>query len=149
MLVSPEGDVGAAGEAAWNTAKTLLGAESSAVQSETTLQQLQGAASRAAQNVGEGSGPVYGTALHSAFKTEIGALGKSDLFTEQSYLNGRPVDYGTPGSIRIDLGEGTVNSPTSVYDLKTGRAVLTPARIQQIQLHLPSGSTVPVYEVRP
>lgn len=49
----------------------------------------------------------------------------------------------------FNVGEGTVDAPTAVYDLKTGSATLTPARIQQIQSHLPGGSSVPVYEVRP
>jgi hypothetical protein len=48
--------------------------------------------------------------------------------------------------------EGSVESPTAVYDLKTGNATLTPARIQQIQKHvpkLPNGNNVPVKGVKP
>jgi RHS repeat-associated protein len=121
-----------------------LGAES-----QTTVQQLQGAANRAAANVGSGSGSVYGTYVHSAFSDEIEALNNPNLFSEQSYLNGEAVDYGTSGSVRIDVGEGTVENPTAAYDLKTGSAKLTPARIRQIQSHLPGGSSVPVYQMRP
>jgi len=96
-----------------------------------------------------GSGRVYGTLVHSAFQDEVEALNNPNLFTEQSYLNGAPAGYGTPGSIRIDLGEGTLESPTAVFDLKTGSATLTPARILQFQSQLPGGSSVPIYEVRP
>ncbi len=126
-----------------------VGAATTAADAGSTFDQLSSAATRAANNVGTGSGPVYGTLVHSAFADEVGALGNPNLFTEQSYLNGAPVQYGTPGSIRIDVGEGTIDAPTAVYDLKTGSATLTPARIQQIQLHLPGGSSIPVYEVRP
>jgi uncharacterized protein RhaS with RHS repeats len=113
------------------------------------LKQLSAAASRAAQSVGPGKGPLYGTHVHTAFQAEVDALGNSTLFTEQSYLNGVPVPYGTPGSIRIDVGVGTVDNPSAVYDLKTGSATLTPARIQQIQAQLPGGSSVPAFTVRP
>ena len=115
----------------------------------TTAEQLAAAASRAAQSVGEGSGPVYGTNVHTAFQAEVDALGNPSLFTEQSYLNGEPVDYGTPGSIRVDVGEGTVDQPTAVYDLKTGSATLSPGRIFQIQSNLPGGSNIPVIVVKP
>jgi hypothetical protein len=120
-----------------------------AAESETTLQQLQGAANRAATNVGPGSGPVYGTTVHTAFQGEVDAFGNANLATEQSYLNGNLVPRGTPGSVRLDVVEGPLNNPTAIYDLKTGSATLTPARIQQIQSHLPGGSSVPVTEVRP
>ncbi len=114
----------------------------------SVLQQLQGAASRAATNVGPGSGPTYGTIVHNAFQREVDALGNANLTTEQSYLNGNPVRRGTPGSVCLDVVEGPLDNPTSIYDLKTGSAKLTLARIQQIQSHLSGGSTVPITEVR-
>ena len=115
----------------------------------SVLQQLQGAANRAATNIGPGSGPTYGTTVHNAFQREVDALGNANLTTEQSYLNGNPVRHGTPGSVRLDVVAGPLDNPTSIYDLKTGSAKLTLARIQQIQSHLPGGSTVPITEVRP
>ena len=121
-----------------------------AAETGTTLaDDLAAAATRAAQNVGPGSGPVYGTQVHTAFEVEARALGNPDLLTEQSYLNGVPVPRGMSGSVRLDVVNGPVNAPTSVFDLKTGSAILTPARIQQIQLHIPGGASVPVFEVRP
>jgi hypothetical protein len=115
-----------------------------------TADDLAGAASRAASNVGPGSGSVYGTRVHSAFADEIAALGRSDLFSEVSYLNGQVVPYGTPGSVRLDVVVGSPSAPTAIWDLKTGSAALTPGRIAQIQSHLPPGfQTVPVLEVRP
>jgi hypothetical protein len=118
-----------------------------AEENETTLQQLQGAASRAAQTMGPARGPVYGTLVHSAFKTEVDALGGS-LRTEVSVLNGNIVRYGTPGSVRLDAVEiGSNGQIQAVYDLKTGSAALTPSRTQQIQQA--GKAPVPVYEVRP
>jgi RHS repeat-associated protein len=126
------------------------GAGTGAAESASTIDTLSAAANRAAATVGPGSGPVYGTAVHSAFQVEVDALGNANLATEQSYLNGEIVDYGTPGSVRLDVVEGPLDNPSTVYDLKTGSATLTPSRILQIQSHLPPlAGTVPVYEVRP
>jgi len=118
-----------------------------AAQTVSTFDELSAAANRAATSVGPGSGSAYGTAVHSAFRTEVNALGDANLLTEQSYLNGVPVRYGTPGSVRLDVVEGPLANPTAGYDLKTGGASLTPSRVQQIQSHLPSAA--PIYEVRP
>jgi RHS repeat-associated protein len=110
---------------------------------------LAGAASRARAAVGEGSGPVYGTRVHTAFESEVNSLGNSSLSTEVSYLNGQVVPRGTPGSVRLDVVNGPLDAPLAVYDLKTGGATLTPGRIQQIQSHIPGGASVPVILVRP
>ena len=115
----------------------------------TTADALQGAANRAAAEVGPGSGATYGTAVHSEFASQVEALGNPNLSTEQSYLNGNSVTYGTPGSIRADVVEGPVDNPTAVYDLKTGNATLTPERVTQIQNNLPGGTNVPVKEIKP
>jgi hypothetical protein len=115
-----------------------------------TVDDLAGAASLAASNVGPGSGSVYGTRVHSAFADEVAALGRSDLFSEVSYLNGQVVPYGTSGSVRLDVVVGSPGAPTAIWDLKTGSAAPSPSRIAQIQSHLPPGfQNVPVLEVRP
>jgi RHS repeat-associated protein len=111
--------------------------------------ELSTAAGRAVGAVGEGQGAVYGTRVHSAFEAEVNALGNPNLSTEVSYLNGKVVSRGTPGSVRIDVIEGPRANPTAAYDLKTGQAGLSPSRVQQIQSHLPGGNKVPVHEVRP
>lgn len=119
-----------------------------ATEGATTAEDLAAAANRAAQTVGPGSGPVYGTQVHSAFQAEVEALGQTGLQTEVSYLNGAEVPYGTPGSVRIDVGQYGANGQIqAVFDLKTGNATLTPARIQQIQQAV--GSQVPVTIIRP
>ncbi len=68
---------------------------------------------------------------------------------ENSKCHFSRTDPFAPGSVRLDVVEGPLDAPTAIYDLKTGSAALTPARIQQIQSHIPGGSSVPVYTVRP
>lgn len=115
-----------------------------------TADDLAGAASRASSTVGPGRGPVYGTNVHTAFADEVAALGRTDLFAEVSYLNGQVVPYGTRGAVRLDVVVGSPSAPTAIWDLKTGSAALTQARIAQIQSHLPPAfQNIPVLEVRP
>ena len=116
----------------------------------TTSELLTNLASEAQTSVGVGGGPAYGTAVHSAFAAEIDALGDTNLSTEVSYLGGKVVPYGAPGSVRLDVVEGNLLKPTAIYDLKTGNATLSPARIEQIRANLPAGSQgIPVKEIRP
>jgi RHS repeat-associated protein len=114
----------------------------------STADDLTAAAARARQAVGAGRGPVHGTRVHKAFEGEVDALGKPNLSTEVSYLDGQVVPRGTPGSVRVDVVEGPVTSPSGVFDLKTDGAKLTAPRIQQIQSHVPGGTSVPVTEIR-
>ncbi len=118
-------------------------------QSVSTAEQLTAAAGRAIQKVGPGSGPAYGTAVHSALRQEILRLNNPNLRSEISYLNGEFALYGTRGSVRVDVVEGPVNAPTTVFDLKTGSATLTPSRVLQIQSHIPGGTNVPVMQIDP
>jgi hypothetical protein len=113
----------------------------------TTAERLTAAADRAASTIGQGRGSVYGTIVHKAFSNEVVNLGDSNIASEVSYLNGDPVPYGTPGSVRLDVVEGPPDAPTAVYDLKTGRATLSPRRTAQIQKHIPNGTDVPVVRI--
>jgi hypothetical protein len=122
----------------------LAGAKNGA----TLADDLAAAATRARNTVGQGSGGAYGTRVHTAFEAEVQGLNRG-LSTEISYLNGNVVLRGTPGSVRLDVVNGPLNAPVSIFDLKTGSATLTPARIQQIQSHIPGGANVPVFPVRP
>jgi RHS repeat-associated protein len=125
-----------------------LGGEEALVPS--TADRLTGIASDAIDAMGEGSGPVYGTRVHTQFANAIKALDDPNLNTEVSYLNGVVVDHGTPGSIRCDVVEGPTDTPTAIYDLKTGSATLTQARIAQILAHLPKEyQGIPVIQIKP
>lgn len=63
-------------------------------------------ASKVFDDLGEGSGPVYGTKAHSAFAKAANGLkiGDNVVRTEVSYLNGEIVKHRTKGSARIDAG---------------------------------------------
>lgn len=114
------------------------------------LDDLAVAANRASAAVGPGSGAVHGTRVHSAFAAQLRALGRSDVYSEVSYLQGRVVPYGTRGSVRLDAVVGSPGAPSSIYDLKTGAATLSPSRIAQIRSHLPPGfQDIPVEVLRP
>jgi RHS repeat-associated protein len=119
-----------------------------AAPARTLADDLAAAATRAQNTVGPGSGAAYGTRVHMAFRNEVRALGTPDVQAEVSFLNGRVVDYGTPGSVRLDAVEFGANGQVlNVFDLKTGSATLTPQRILQIQQQV--GSPVPVNLLRP
>jgi hypothetical protein len=131
------------------TARSAIGAEfGTFAPGRIVAQDLAEAAGRARKTIGAGKSPVYGTKVHRAFEAEVRGLGNANLATEQSYLNGRLVPRGTPGSVRVDVVEGPLTAPTKIYDLKTGGAKLNSSRIEQIQQHVPGGSSVPVIEVR-
>lgn len=107
------------------------------------------AADASVAKLGPGSGPVYGTRAHTEFAHIIKSWDDPNFRTEVTYFMGDEVPYGYPGGIRVDAVFGDVTAPRAVFDLKTGSAQLTPARIQQIQQHLPGGQSVPVIEVKP
>jgi YD repeat-containing protein len=116
---------------------------------DPTLEQLTAAARRAREAVGPGFGRVHGTRVHSAFQREVNALGRRDLHTEISYLRGDVVLHGTRGSVRLDVVQGSISRPTAIYDLKTGNALLTRLRIEQIRRHLPSEYRhIPIHMIR-
>jgi hypothetical protein len=81
---------------------------------------------------------VYGTAVHVAFGTAVRVAGLEGIGprdVEHSFVDrGRSAEYGEPGSIRTDVvmrnEEGTV---IAIYDLKTGNAILTPARVRELR----------------
>ncbi len=95
------------------------------------------------------TGHVSGTRQHTLFKNAIDERNDSFLVAEVSYKNGKIVDYGTPGSVRLDAVELDLHGkPVAVYDLKTGSAHLTPERIEQIRKEV-GNPDLPVFEIRP
>jgi RHS repeat-associated protein len=77
--------------------------------------------------------------------------GQRGLSTEVRYYGGRPWRSGDPlrGSVRLDVVEGPLGSPTAVYDYKFGAAGLRPGRIRQIRTGARLSPSVPVVEVPP
>jgi RHS repeat-associated protein len=125
---------------------------------QTSLSILQRLAQQADQTTPIPPGTnatVAGTLKHTTFARLVRALQRTDLTTEVNYLNGNVLVNNARGSVRLDVVEGPLTSPTAVYDLKTGVAGLTPQRITQIRTHLPNngimpnGQPIPVIELRP
>jgi hypothetical protein len=116
----------------------------------STAERLTRIATTAASRVGPGRGAVHGTLVHSAFERLVVGLNRSDLHAEVSYYLGAAVRRGFPGSIRVDVVQGSRVAPIAIYDLKTGGAALTLSRIAQIRAHLPAGyGAIPINTVRP
>ena len=114
--------------------------------SSNPMAQLQTCANAANSSV-SGSGPVAGTNKHTAFAQNVNALGRNDLMTEVSYKDGVQVPYGTGGSIRFDVMQFDKDGvPIAAWDFKTGSAMLTDARITEMQNK--SGLSIPIYCVR-
>lgn len=107
------------------------------------------AARRAANEVPLGEGGNWGTKVHSQFARNVNGLNRADLKAEVSYRNGKVEPWGTPGSIRVDVRLGSDLRPRAIFDLKTGNARLTPARVQRIRDHLPKAfKDIPIIEIR-
>ena len=112
--------------------------------------QVLQAANRAWRAVGRGRGAAHGTRVHTEFSKQVRQISKGRLKTEVSYKNGRVVERGTPGSVRVDVVRGRPDKPKEVWDLKTGGARLSQQRVQQIRCHLPKKhQNIPIREVRP
>jgi RHS repeat-associated protein len=118
----------------------------------TNAELVQEVANRAARQSFEGSARVQGTLRHSYADRLLTRYqdfyGSRGLSTEIRYLDGVP-DVGGRGSIRLDVVEGDLFSPTSVFDYKFGSSGLTQPRIDQIRRVGGFGDDVPIFEIRP
>ncbi|WP_337040316.1 RHS repeat domain-containing protein [Emticicia sp. 17c] len=124
------------------SASKVIGAAQVA-QTESKLTEL---AAKAKANATARTGLVegqkgFGTAAHTEFKKLVDSSGLKNVATEQSYLNGRPVKYGTKGSSRADVvllnDDGTIKQ---VFDFKTGQAVLSPKQSTRYINNIPGVS---------
>jgi hypothetical protein len=117
--------------------------------SKQATSKLTNIASKVLDDLGEGSGAVYGTNAHSAFAKAANGMkiGDNVIRTEVSYLNGKVVKHGTKGSARIDAGlYNSKGELLQVFDLKTGGARLTSQQVQHIQAQ--TRTQVTVSEIR-
>jgi hypothetical protein len=76
----------------------------------------------------------YGTLVHSLVKDVIDGMGDPNLRAELSHVKGieEAQDYGTKGSVRVDVLERRDNATVCVYDIKTGRSGLSVSRFAEI-----------------
>jgi hypothetical protein len=94
---------------------------------------------------------IFGTRAHTGFAARVKALdlpGIGQKGVEQSWGSlGELLDYGVSGSLRTDIYlKDELGRPIAIYDLKTGNAELTPARIKELQDAVGAGNT-PVIEL--
>lgn len=110
---------------------------------------------KAADIVGPGKGPVYGTHVHGALEDLIkqGVLDEvlpEGMRAEISYVpNGEEANYGTKGSIRVDIIYEVGSDTVYVYELKTGGAALKEPRIDRTLRYFAGKKTVIVMELNP
>ena len=109
-----------------------LGGQKSSTNENIYDAQVRNCAEKACKDI-SGSGHLVGTQKHTALKAEICSLNNPKVRAEVSFLNGREVDYGTKGSVRLDVVcFGDNGDIICAWDLKTGSAILTENRITQI-----------------
>jgi hypothetical protein len=100
---------------------------------------------------GDGSGPWYGTRIHFLFATDVKlqnlpGIGKAGV--EQSFGWGDIADYGEDGTVRVDVYmRDETGKIIAIWDVKTGGAVLTGARVRELRAHAGVGTEVPVIEL--
>jgi hypothetical protein len=89
--------------------------------------------------MGVGSGPYFGTSVHTEFAKRVKQLDLPGIGmdgVEQSWNLGRVVPYASASSIRTDIllkdTKDPFQRPIAVYDLKTGYAFLQPPRVKRI-----------------
>ena len=93
----------------------------------------------------------YGTAVHIAFGTAVRfqglpGIGFGDV--EHSFNQGDSAIYGEPGSIRTDVvRRNEVGDIMAIYDVKTGNAGLTSARVREIREKTGTTASVPIIEL--
>lgn len=125
--------------------------------------QVEGFAARAANAAGPvlqyPSMAVYGTAVHSRFKTYVDDQHDWRFQAERSFLKEQaepmvdPVPYGYRGSVRVDAYEYRDDGTLCIYDLKTGKSIVQDRRAEILATAVSRGLApirrVIVTEVRP
>ncbi|MBX9777866.1 MAG: hypothetical protein K2Y71_26095 [Xanthobacteraceae bacterium] len=96
---------------------------------------------------------IYGTAVHYAFAAVVrlaGLEGIGPRDVEHGFIDRGSADYhGQPGSIRTDVVlRNEAGDVIAIYDVKTGGAKLTPARIRELRRKTGAGPNVPIIELR-
>jgi hypothetical protein len=119
----------------------LIEKGAAAIQVARTGKALQALATEAKANVAatglkEGQ-RGFGTAAHKEFETLVKQAEMKGVKAEESYLLGKTVKYGTKGSSRADVALYRNGKVIHVYDLKTGKAVLSDAQVTKYVKNVP------------
>ena len=94
---------------------------------------------------------AYGIAVHVAFATRVKASdypGIGEEGVEQSFLFKEVAKYGVAGSIRTDVAlRDVAGDVIAIYDLKTGGAVLSASRADELRAQTGALPNTPVIEL--
>jgi hypothetical protein len=91
---------------------------------------------------------AYGTAVHSAFGAAVLAQRLEGVEVEFSYKNNSAATYGEEGSVRADVALRSVTDEViAIYDLKTGGAVVSSSRADELRSHFSASRYIPVIEL--
>jgi hypothetical protein len=94
-----------------------------------------------------------GTRIHGALKRSIDALADDNFRAEVSVIKSEAAGYGKRNSVRVDVFENVGDGTVCVYDIKTGKSILTGPRMQEIannvHSYYPGTLKVVVIETRP
>lgn len=100
---------------------------------------------------GNGSGPWYGTRIHVLFANDVvlqNLPGIGSTGVEESFSLGDIARYGEDGTVRVDVFmTDDTGKIIAVWDVKTGGARLTGARVSELRAEVGVGSEVPVIEL--
>jgi RHS repeat-associated protein len=104
------------------------------------------------------SAGAWGSRVHNLWETLVRQNAPGSWHQEISFKGGDYVPYATKGSVRLDMVDGNLSFgklgsvtgvPRAIFDLKTGNAKLTDARITAIRAQLPpSWGGVPIIQIK-
>jgi hypothetical protein len=106
------------------------------------------------ENSDPGQGAFYGMEIHAKVaarlrELDLPGIGKHGI--EQSFSAGGLVRYGLDGSVRTDVimrdGRTAAAPIRAIWDIKTGNARLTPARVRELRKETGADDSVPVIEI--
>jgi hypothetical protein len=116
---------------------------------DETTEKLRKKLEDVVNNLPPGSGPRYGTKVHTDFANAVRAenltgIGRGGV--EQSFPDG--AHYGDDDSIRTDIIlRDASGEPIAIYDVKTGGAYLSASRVQELRTKVGAGPGVYVIEM--
>jgi hypothetical protein len=121
---------------------------------DETTEKLRDILEKVVNSRGEGYGSKYGTAIHKDFADAVrdeNLKGVGRVGVEQTYgpdPNDPYPHYGSKGSIRTDITlRNDGGEPIAIYDVKTGDAALSAARVQELRGRVNASVKIPVIEM--
>lgn len=104
--------------------------------------------SEAIEKMEDGQEHGHGTLVHAEFARAVRASNVPGLEVERSFKLGELVPYGLGGSVRTDvILRDQFGEISAVWDVKTGSAVLSTTRADELRRQLKLDSDVPVIQL--